>query len=130
MHSVEISWFFCHSDFTWNQFWWIWKYEKCLFSIFRGFEFLILVNCSLHRMQKFIEIRIQSLQMCWKWQFLTSKILEFDFTENSSCRKILKFPYCGVECYREHNFPATLILREIDFGVFPNVKKLQFQQFC
>ena len=20
LHSVEISWFFCHSDFTWNQF--------------------------------------------------------------------------------------------------------------
>ena len=21
LHSVEISWFFCYSDFTWNQFW-------------------------------------------------------------------------------------------------------------
>ena len=38
-HSVEISWFSYHSDFTWNQFWSLKKCEICHFKTFRGSEF-------------------------------------------------------------------------------------------
>ena len=38
-HSVEISWFSCHSDFTWNQSLWFQKCKICHFNYFRGSEF-------------------------------------------------------------------------------------------
>ena len=43
LHSVDISGFFCHSDFTWNQFWLVWTPKKlpfwpfwqlCIFEMF------------------------------------------------------------------------------------------------
>ena len=37
-HSVESLRFFCHSDFTWNQFWAFLKSKICHFSKFRGSE--------------------------------------------------------------------------------------------
>ena len=37
-HSVEISWFFYHLDFTWNQFWGFYKCKMCHFSTIRGSE--------------------------------------------------------------------------------------------
>ena len=33
---VEISWFFCLSDFTWNEFLGLQKCKKCHFNTFRG----------------------------------------------------------------------------------------------
>ena len=38
IHSVDISWFFYHSDFTWNQFWGFSKCKICCFNTFRGFK--------------------------------------------------------------------------------------------
>jgi len=29
LRSVEISEFYCHSDFTWNQFWSFWSHKNC-----------------------------------------------------------------------------------------------------
>ena len=29
-HKVEISWFSCHTNITWNQFW-MYRYQKCQF---------------------------------------------------------------------------------------------------
>ena len=40
--SVEISGFFYHSDFTWNQFVGFWKCKICHFNTFRGFELWFL----------------------------------------------------------------------------------------
>ena len=37
-HSVEISWFFYHSDFLWNHFQEFWRYKNCHFITFRGSE--------------------------------------------------------------------------------------------
>ena len=42
MHRVEISGFFCHSDFTWNQFWCFQKCKFCHFTTFRCSEFVDL----------------------------------------------------------------------------------------
>ena len=39
LHSVEISWFFYHADFTWNQFWGFLKCKISHFNTFRGSEF-------------------------------------------------------------------------------------------
>ena len=38
-HSVEITEFFSHSDFTWNQSLHIWSLKICLFYIFRGSDY-------------------------------------------------------------------------------------------
>ena len=46
-HSVEKWQFYCHSDFTWNQFWRIYKFKICHFSSFIGSGFLIFVNFRL-----------------------------------------------------------------------------------
>ena len=37
-HSVEISGFYCHSDFTWNQFWCFLMFKNCHFCSFRDFK--------------------------------------------------------------------------------------------
>ena len=47
MHSVEVSWFFHQSDFTWNQFWEMWKCKICPFNTFRGSEFWFVWNFAL-----------------------------------------------------------------------------------
>ena len=39
LNSVEISGFFCHSDFTWNQLRCLQKFKNCHFCIFWGSEF-------------------------------------------------------------------------------------------
>ena len=40
IHSVKIYQFFYPSDFTWNQFWWVWSVKKCHFeSIFGKIDF-------------------------------------------------------------------------------------------
>ena len=38
-YSVENSGFFCHSDFTWNQFWWFQKFKICYFCLSRSSQF-------------------------------------------------------------------------------------------
>ena len=43
-HSVEISWFFYYSDFTWNQFWGFLKCKISHFTTFRSSEFSLLWN--------------------------------------------------------------------------------------
>ena len=36
---MEISGFFCHLDFTWNQFWSFWSSKNCCFNHLRSSEF-------------------------------------------------------------------------------------------
>ena len=52
LNSVEISGFFCHSDFTRNQYR---SYKTAIFAIFRALNFGDLVNSSLQKVQKFIK---------------------------------------------------------------------------
>ena len=73
LHSVEISWFYCLSDFTWNQIWRIWK---CLLLPFLGLCWSA-------------KIKIQRLQMCQNWQILKLWIhqhwfhVKFEWQKNS-----------------------------------------------
>ena len=40
LHSVKISGFFCHFDFTWNQFWLVLMVKNCNLNNFGGFDLL------------------------------------------------------------------------------------------
>ena len=58
LHRVEISWFFCHSDFKWNQFWEFLKCKICHFNTFRGSEFWVygylhFLKAEIHQITKF-----------------------------------------------------------------------------
>ena len=64
IHSVEISWFFYYSDFTWNQFWWFYKCKICHFNTLEVLNFVNLANI------KFVLIG----------RFCTSRMPKIDFT--------------------------------------------------
>ena len=70
LHSVEISWFFYHSDFTWNQIWGFWKCKICHFNTFIESEFWFLWIFALCHSWKWPKIQILSLQNCKKCHFL------------------------------------------------------------
>ena len=65
-HSVENYEFFCHSDFTWNQFWRIQKFKKCLFFNFRGSENATIDKKSNLRGSKCVEMALFGLLKCLK----------------------------------------------------------------
>ena len=44
VHSVEISRFFCHLHFTWNQLWSFWSPQNCHFDDISSFEFWLFGN--------------------------------------------------------------------------------------
>ena len=49
---MQIAGFFCHSDFTWNQFWRILKLQNCHFCTFRGSEFWFFMTfCTFWRLE-------------------------------------------------------------------------------
>ena len=68
-HSVEMSWFFYHTGFTWNQFWGFLKCKICHFNKFRGSEiwflwiFSLLEGWNLPKWQNSKPLKLQ------KWQF-------------------------------------------------------------
>ena len=39
IHNLENPWFFCQSDFTWNQFWSFWRPINCHFDHLSSYEF-------------------------------------------------------------------------------------------
>ena len=71
LHSVEISGiFYCHHDFTWNQFWPIWSPKKCHFDRFSDFEFRFWVNSSPLKMAQIHHNQNSELSKLQKWHFL------------------------------------------------------------
>ena len=60
---VEIWWFYCHSDFTWNQILAHFKKQSkiVIFGIFRGSELWNLVNLGLESCTQLLKIKIQNL---------------------------------------------------------------------
>ena len=111
-HSAEISWFFYHSDFTWNQFWGFLKHKICNFNTSRGSEFFIFLNfgpfwrLKPSKLTKFIAPKIAK-----NLSFRTSRFLKIDFTSNQNDRKFLKFPHCAYDPLPEKNdFYLTSIL--------------------
>ena len=63
---MEISGFFRHSDFTWNQFWSLWSPKNAILTIRAAlnFSFLGIFQCEI-----FPKIKIQTQQKLLKWQF-------------------------------------------------------------
>ena len=56
--SLEISWFFSHSDFAWNQFSGLQRCKNCHFNSFRSSEFLfpwifVLLKVEIYQSNKF-----------------------------------------------------------------------------
>ena len=49
-------------------------------AIFEALDFVSLVNFSFHKVQKLTKLKFQSLQMCQKGKFCTSRVPKFDFT--------------------------------------------------
>ena len=66
-HSVENTEVFCHYDFTWNQFWRMWKFKRCHFCNFRASEFMIWVNQPLEK-PKTLENQNSEPLNVFKWQ--------------------------------------------------------------
>ena len=66
--------FFCHSEFTWNLFRILELMKVPLFAILGALNLVYLVELSLQKVQKFIKIKTQSLQMFQNSRFCTSRI--------------------------------------------------------
>ena len=49
LHRVEISGFFWHSDFTWNQFWSIWSQKAAFWIISAVLSFEFFVFCHIFK---------------------------------------------------------------------------------
>ena len=79
-HSVEISWFLYHPDFTWNQFCGFLKCKSYHFNTFRGSEFWRLYILVLFEACNLPKIKIQSPKNVEIGRFTTSRILKIDFT--------------------------------------------------
>ena len=64
-HSVEISEFFCHTDFTWNQFWRLEEVKNCHVCRFRGSEFWFVISrkiCVAEKFWKFHTVKTEKNQ--------------------------------------------------------------------
>ena len=65
--SVEISWFLHHSDFTWNQFWGLYKFKICHFCSFHGSEFQFLVKIQPSKSARIHKRQDSEPQNMLKW---------------------------------------------------------------
>ena len=77
---MEISRFFCHSDFTWNQFCGFKKCKICLFNTFRSswlwFFLWIWPICSIFNAKIFQNSKIRASRSYQNGTFLATKILK------------------------------------------------------
>ena len=76
MHSVKISWFFCHSDFTWNQFR---DSRKAKSAISTYLEELNFNFCTCWRLIFAKSTKFRAPKIA-KGSFRTSKFSKIDFT--------------------------------------------------
>ena len=78
--------------FTWNQFWSYQSAKNCYYDHLNFWEFLTFKG------EIFPKVKIQSLQNCFKWQFLTfgNKPILFSLLIRVGTRKIAEFPHCGI----------------------------------
>ena len=107
---VEKSWFFCHSDFTWNQFSGFLEVQKVQFLQFFG-----LWIFDLRKFQPSEKAKIH--------KNATNGSFELDFMQNLSRKKILKSSHCVSATCKHLNFPwkrrilggSSSILQWMDF---------------
>ena len=64
--SVEITEFFCHSDFTWNQFWESRSSKNAVFAILGALNLVDLVNFSLLKVLKVMKSHNSEVSKCAK----------------------------------------------------------------
>ena len=74
LNSVEISGFFYHSDFMWNQFWESRSSKMLLFAILGALSFVNLENFSLQKVKNFMKFKMNSLWIGCNARFLRSYI--------------------------------------------------------
>ena len=148
VHSVEISGFFCHSDFTWNQFQGFSKYQNCHFSNCREIEFWFY--------GKFQSWKLSKWQFCnfwsawyWfhvksEWQKNTEKLRLKPISRIgvlSTSRRVLKCKHksygalssfgddrdISKVCYTDQSFYSVHITRVV---ASVGKKKLSYLTFC
>ena len=89
---VEIWWFFCHSNFAWNQIWWIQTFQKCHFWPFQRFWMLNFGKFWTWKLLKLIKNQNSETLKLPKMTFLEClNAPKLDFTQNQSGGKIIKF---------------------------------------
>ena len=84
----ENCWIFCKSDFTWNQFWGLYKFKNALFCSFSSSEFLLLVNFSHQKKCKnSLKSKLstsKNIKVAGFWSFIIPTI---EFHVISECQK-------------------------------------------
>ena len=147
-HSVEITEFFCHSDFTWKQFWLIWECQKMSFlnvSEAFNFDFLAISHLwKVSRIPKYSKFRFAEmakmavfecrLWICQKWFRVKA-----EWQRNSAFSVLCNFPEIArrgkdTHLWKFQDFSAIQTFREINFGnckrsktaVFTNLGDLNF----
>ena len=100
IHSVEISKFFYHSGFTWNQLWSPKDFKNCfghlrtsktvIFATFCSYEFWFEEKSALRKCQIFPKLQIRAFEIV-KITFLRLQNLPKVIS-----RKIFEFPHCVI----------------------------------
>ena len=95
-HNLEISGFFCLSDFTQNWFWSFWSQKTAILTIWADLDFEFLNISDIFKSEVFLKIKIENLQNCWNGSFSPSDISKnwFHVKLPKIGRKIAKFSLC------------------------------------
>ena len=124
-HSVEISAFFCHADFTWNQFWRMFKSSKnAIFAIlglwiFHYGKFQPSENTKIHEKSKLRSskcVKIAIFGPLTPLKVISRKIW---------VAKYLNFPHCEVKSNNFHRFFSSF---QSIKGIFYALSAIHFAQ--
>ena len=122
--SVEISWFFYQSDFTWNQFWGIEKCKICHFNTFKGSEFwfswffVLLEGCNW---PKYLNSEPKNDKSGIFW---TSSFSKIDFTILPHCVTILSNSFRAPQMKME--FMSNF--QKVFQNKWPKVRRIEAEQ--
>ena len=108
---MEITRFFCHSDFTWNQFWSFWSPKNYHCDHLSGSEFWTFGHFWHFQAWNSPKIKIQSLQNCYD-SFWPSELSQNWFHIVRVARKLLNFP---IRLLR-----SVVLIKSVWFAYFSN----------
>ena len=116
-HSVEISWFFHHSDFTWNQFLGFYRCKICHFDTFTLRHWIwIFMNFWALWMLKFTKLKNSELLKTAK-----TVVLELLYSQKLISHKIWmiekswNFDTMDNSCFEEKEIELTTIVKLVVF---------------
>ena len=125
---MEISAFFCHSDFTWNHFWSFSNYfdnntdlgiHNVKFSwFFLPYRFYVTSIWVILKLQKLSLLPFQQLWILTFWKFLTLQSVKLPKNQNSKLPKWLKWQILTF-CYQ-----PKMISRKIWVAENPEISTL------